>query len=96
MKTPEEIGREAAERTTAELRRSASLVQADATLEACFHTLLRLLIAKGILGAQEALDAFVRLSDEIQSRPGSQADVQTLERLCSMLSGLPGAKRPSA
>jgi hypothetical protein len=96
MKTPEEIGRETAEKTTAEIKRSLPLFQADAVLEACFHTLLRLLIAKGILDAQEVLDEFSKLSGELQFRRDSPVGVLTLERLCSMLSALPGAKRPMA
>jgi hypothetical protein len=96
MKTPEEAARELALRTTEEIRRMMPLVQVDAALEACFHVLLRLLIAKGTLEAQEALDAFETLSGELQFRRDNPVGVLTLERLCSMLAALPGAKRPMA
>ena len=95
-KTPEEIGRELAEKTSADLKRAMPSIQTAAALEVCLIELVRLLISKKVLDPQEALDAFVRASDEIQSQPDSVTAVRTVERLCSAIARLPGAKRPLA
>jgi hypothetical protein len=55
--------------------------------------LMRLLISKKVLDPQDALDAFVKASDAIQSRLGSEIAAQTVERLCSAIVELPGANR---
>jgi hypothetical protein len=72
------------------------LAQTVVTLEACLVELIRLLISKRALDAQEVLDVFVSLSDEILARSDGAVSVLTLERLCKEIAALPGAKRPSA
>lgn len=78
------------------LRLSMPLAQRVVTLEACLLELIRLLVAKEVLGAQEVLDELATLSDSILHRPDGVEAVLTLERLCTELAKLPGAKRPSA
>jgi hypothetical protein len=95
-KSPEEIGRELAEKASAEMRLAMPSIQTAAALEACLIELVRLLISKRVLDPQEALDVFARASDEIQSRPDSATAVRTVERLCSAIAKLPGANRPKA
>ena len=95
-KTPAAIRSALAEQAFAEPMRDMPSIRTAAALEVCLMELMRLLISKDGLDPQEALDAFVRASDAIQSRLGSEIAVQTVERLCSAIAELPGANRLSA
>lgn len=92
--TPEEAGRRAAERTLRELKESMPAIQMAAAVFACLHQLIALLIVKGVIEPQEALDAFARASDDVQCQPDDEVAVQVIEVLCRKLAKRPGAKRP--
>ena len=94
--TPEEYGKRLAEQTVREFEKAKPAIHMAAANQACLTRLVVLLIEKGILQPQETLDAFAKASDEIQLQPDSAIGVQVVEGLCSIVAGLPGAKRGSA
>jgi hypothetical protein len=88
--------REEAEKEREAYRQSLPLRREIFTIEACLVQLIKTLVAKQTLDAQEVLDAFDALSDEALFHPDGAVSVQTIERICKEISTLPGVKRPSA
>lgn len=67
-------------------------IRMAAATHACLTALTLLLIERGALNAQETLDAFSRLSGDVQFL-GDQDSARIIEGLCADIASVSGATR---